>query len=209
MNEFGLDKGEWRDSNPLGLKMNKFMLNSPEWSIYLRRDVRFKCPDHFDQATEGYKSFGVVDCSCLGLGVAVSASIIPCRVSRGRRAEIGSLDGEVRDMPGYMDFNQDVIHFPRAVVPQVNDFVLQCEWNTKAQKIDKPSPRARPIRIHSIYIIRLINAHFQREVSHFSCGVETINLHADQMNTLILSKLTNLPVIDVDKAWEQIAYWKD
>ena len=209
MNDWDLDKGEWRDSKPYGSKIHDYLMMYPEWSIYLRKDYRFKCTDHYDQETESFKSFGTVDCACMGLGVAVSAFIVPVRNSRGRWAEIGAVDGEVRDMPGYMDLNQDVMHFPRAVLPQVNDIVLQCEWNTGAQKITKFPPRSRPIRIHSIYIIRLINSHFQRELSHFSCGVETIQLHADQMNSLILNKLTNLPVVDVEQTWQQISYWSD
>ncbi len=134
--------------------------------------------------------------------------IVPCRVSRGRWAEISAGDGP-RDIPGYLDTNQDVIHFPRAVLPQVNDFVLQCEWNTQSQKITKFPPRARPIRIHSIYIIRLVNAHFQRELSHFSCGVETLNIQSHLMNALIPNKLTNIPVMDPEQTWQQNSYWQD
>jgi hypothetical protein len=143
----------------------------------------------------------------MGLGVAVSAFIVPCRVSRGRTAEIAPIDGQVRDAPGMIDLNQDVVHFPRSVLPQANDIVLQCEWNTQSQKIHKFPPRARPIRIHSIYVIRLINSHFQRELSHFSCGVESLNIQTDLLNSLLLTKLTNLTVIDVDKTWQQISYW--
>jgi hypothetical protein len=208
-NEWGLEKGEWRDSNPFGTKVQNYIMTYPEWSIYLRRDTRFKCENHFDQATETPKSFGETDCWCWGLGTAVSGSIVPCRVSRGRNAEITPLDGEVREAPGYIDYNQDVVHFPRAVLPQVNDLILQCEWTTSSQKITAPHPRSRPVRIHSIYIIRLINAHFQRELSHFSCGVETLNIEAGIMNSLIPEKLVNLPVLDVEQTWQQISYWSD
>lgn len=208
MNDWNIGYGEWRDSEPFGHKIHNYIMKYPEWSIYIRKDHKFKCEEHFDLATDTALSFGNIDCWCWGLGVAVSAMIVPCRVSRGRSAEIGSLDGEVRDMPGYLDFNQDIMHFPRAVLPQVNDVVLQCEWNVLPQKAASFLPRPRPIRIHSIYIIRLINTHFQREISHFSCGVETLNVQYDYYDSLILDKLSHLPVMNVEDSWNRIDYWK-
>lgn len=206
MSEWKLDKGEWRDSNPYGKRISDHILEYPEWGIYLRRDTRFKCPEHYSEVTESYKSFGQVDHWCMGLGVAVSGSIVPCSMSRGRNAEIGPLAGTVKDFPGYMDMFHDVAHFPREVLPQINDLLLLCEWNVPAQKIDKFT-KARPIRVHSIYIIRQINSYFKRELSHFSCGVESLDINVYVVSQLVQSKLTNLPVINVEKTWRQNSYW--
>lgn len=207
MNEWGLDNGEWRDSNPHGKKVHDFIMTYPEWAIYIRRDPRFKCPDHWDESAESFHSFGDTSCWCWGLGVAVTGTIIPTKFSRGRTAEINPLDGEVKNIPGFVDITQDVIHMPRGIYPQVNDIVLCCEWNTRAQKVNLTPPKARPIRIHSIYVIRQINSYFQRELSHLSCGCETYHIQEQLANNLILNKLINLPVMDVEQTWQQISYW--
>lgn len=208
-NEWDISLGEWRDSNPYGKRIHDNIITYPEWCIYLRKDPRFKCPDHWGEEELSFKSFGLVDCWCWGLGVAVTGSIVPCKVTRGRNAEIGGIGGELKDQPGFLDFFQDVIHFPRGVYPQINDIVLYCEWNTKAQKVNKFPPRARPIRIHSIYVIRQINSYFLRELSHLSCGVESHEIQMDIVNSMIENKFTNLPIMNVDDAWkENEGYWR-
>jgi len=207
MNDWGISKGDWRDSNPYGKRIHENIMTYPEWGIYLRRDLRFRCPLHWNDEAESLKSFGNVDCWCWGLGVGVSGTIVPCKISRGRNAEINPSLGEIKMEPGYLDFFRDVVHFPRGVLPQINDIILYCEWNTKAQKIDKFPPKARPIRIHSIYIIKQINSYFQRELSHLSCGIESLNIQGDLMNSLILNKLTNLSVWDSEETWNQVSYW--
>lgn len=208
MDEFNIDYGHWRDSKPHGHRVQDFIMTYPEWAIYLRRDMRFKCPNHWDQASESPKSFNTpesVSCQCWGFGVLVSGSIVPSKVSRGRNAELGSSPGEIKDMPGYLDYFRDVIHFPRQVLPQINDLVIFCEWNTKTQKIDKFPPTARPIRVHSVYIIRQVNSYFHRELSHLSCGVESHNIQADLINSLISTRFANLPVLNPDTTWTP--YW--
>ena len=87
------------------------------------------------------------------------------------------------------------------------DIVLQCEWNTPPQKISL-NPSARPIRIHTVYILRLTNAHFQRELSHISCGAETLGINSSLMNELLITKLGNLPVFDGTDTWkDKTNFW--
>lgn len=207
MNEWNLGHGEWRDSNPYGRKIQDFVEEYSEWVIYLRKDNRFKCPEHFDEATETSKSFGSIDCWCMGLGMSVSGAIVPCKISRGRNAEIRTLQNdENRDVPGYIDYTQDVIHFPRAVYPNTNDIVLLPEWTTHPQKITS-FPKGRPVRIHSIYIIKQINTYYQREVGYFSCGSDSLQIQADLINSLVIPKLSNLPILNIENTWKQISYW--
>lgn len=211
MSEWDLGKGQWRDSKPFGFKMTEFIEQYAEWVVYLRKDNRFKCPEHYDQATSTLKSFGDISCYCWGLGVAVSAMIVPSRITRGRTT--AAMEGAVRDMPGYFETDEQMIHFPRAVLPKENDIVLVCEWNNPTNKI--PSyphhlpAKSRPVRISSIYMIKQINSHYQRELSHFSCAVESHAITANLMDSFIQNKLTNLPVLNTGDTWQQYSYWSD
>lgn len=211
MSEWDLGKGQWRDSKPFGFKMNEFINQYAEWAVYIRKDARFKCPEHYDQPTDTYKSFGDINCYCWGLGVAVSAIIVPSRITRGRTTQ--AMEGAVRDMPGYFETDEQMAHLPRSVLPKENDFLLMCEWNNPVNKI--PSyphhlpAKSRPIRIYSIYIIKQIQSHYQRELSHFSCAIESQAISTDLVNSWINNKLTNLPVLDTDSTWQQYSYWSE
>ncbi len=205
MDEWGLDKGEFRDSDPYGKRVQKYIMENCEWIIYLRKDHRFKCPTHWSLSSESPSTFDPT-CDCWGFGEKITATIVPSRITRGRSAEVDFMGGSVHDIPGYMPNYKDVIHFPRAVAPQANDIILCCEWNIKAQYLNRV-PRPRPVGIHSIYMIKQINSHFQRELALFSCGMEAFEIDLDHMKALIPEKLTNLSVLDVDTSWQQNSYW--
>ncbi len=207
MNEWDINLGDWRDSKSYGSKIQDFIEEYPEWVVYLRRDTRFKCPLHFDEATETYKSFSYTDCFCMGLGVAVSGSIVPCKISRGRNAEIRTLQNdESREVPGYIDYTQDVIHLPRAVYPKAGDIVMTCEWTSHPQRISS-FPKGRPIRVHSIYVIKQVNSYFQREVGYYSCGSDSLQIQYDLLDSSLLTRLGNLPFLNVQETWKNSQYW--
>lgn len=205
MNDWNLGKGEWRDSNPMGKRVQEFILENCEFVIYLRKDHKFKCPIHWSGPSDS-PNLVDIDCWCWGFGEKISATIVPARLSRGRNAEVGFMDGSVKDIPGYLPTFTDVIHFPRPVAPQVNDVILCCEWNVKAQYIDRV-PKPRPVAIHSIYMIKQINPYFQRELGWFSCGSESFEIEQDHIDQLISDKLINLSVMDVVSEWQQNSYW--
>ena len=206
-NEWQITKGDWRNSNPLGKKINDFILQDPEWAIYLRKEHRFPCPQHYDHSTETAKTFELVDCTCMGFGVKTIAQIIPCKISRGKNAEVDPQGGIARDLPGYLAMFSDVVHFPKGAYPRNQDIVMTAEWDVPISKIKAHAPSPRPVRIGSIYIIKIINAYYQRELSHFSCGMENLEIESDMADNLIPKMLTNLPVMEVDTVWQQNSYW--
>lgn len=205
MSEWDLRPGDWRDSNPLGYGLQGFMEDWVEYVLYLRLDSRFKCPEHFSQATESRITLDV-SCDCWGLGIKPLAQIAPARLSRGG-SEMGSKRGDKIIEPGSMDFSTDVAHFSRAVAPKIRDYVLICEWNKRHQDIPK-FPVARPTRITSIYLIKEINPHHQRELGWFSCGLDLVEFDRNLLNQIIKTKLSGLSVIDTAATWNSVKdYW--
>ena len=198
--------GDWRDSIPYGEKIKEHILTYPQWAIYVRRDERFKCPLHYSEEAESFESFGQVDCFCWGLGVKLSTSLIPTKLSLGT-GEINPKKVEIKHALGFLDFWNDVVYTPREVSPQINDIIIYCEWNTSSQYVNRWPPIARPIRLSSIYVIKQINSHFQREISFCECGVEGYNIQNDMMNRLLPEKLTNLKVFDVN--FDIPTYWSE
>lgn len=203
-NEWQIGKGEWRDNSPLGERMQDFITTFPEYVIYIRKDHRFKCPKHWSNTTETPTTLDV-NCDCWGFGEKVTASIVPCRLSRGE-ARMDHRDGDLKQMPGFIGSWRDIVHFPRAVCPETNDIVMCCTWNVKFQDIPKV-PRPRPIDAHSIYLIRELNPQFQRELAWQSCGMKGFDIESDHIQKLINLKFDNLKVLEVDSSWPQKFYW--
>lgn len=206
MNEWDLTKEDWRDSRPLGRKIQNFIEENPQYVIYLRKDPRFPCSRHYNQATET-PTFSDYSCTeCWGFGVKMSGIIVPSRISMGANADISPKDGYIRGGPGYLTDYTVAVHFPRAVCPKQKDLILVCEWNKPSQKIIQ-APYGRPIRIASIYMIQQIQDHFMRELAWFSCGVKSLDIIADHVDSLLIPRLSNLDVLDVETTWKQDSYW--
>lgn len=203
-NEWDISKGEWRDASPLGMRIEDFILEWPEFIIYLRKDNRFPCPKHYSQSSESVSTLDI-DCDCLGFGVKTTAAIVPCRLSRGD-ARMDHRDGDNRQMLGFIGSWRDIVHFPRAVAPVENDIVIVCSWNVPMNKI-LTAPNPRPVVAHSIYLIRELNSQFQRELGWFSCGIKGFDIAQDQMDKLVYQKFGNLPILEEESSWPQRSYW--
>lgn len=208
-NEWGLIQGEWKDGNSdLNRKLEGFILQNPEWVIYLRRDDRFKCPQHWDQASETVAAFGDVTCSfCRGLGVKTTLEVVPCRLERDR-GTMAPVDGSMRDGPGYIDMNDVVADFPRWIAPDVNDMFIVAEWECHPSQIPR-LPRVKAIRIEEIYRIKKTNAHWEREVAVINCGVELFPLERQKARDLIesTSKIIIRRGDEMDAPWKQGSWW--
>ena len=204
--DWSLDKGTWRDNSPIGKRIQDFIMKYPEWLILLRRDERFPCIEHHDFATKSRSSFSGTCDFCLGFGVKVLPQIVPCRVSRGRFAEISSKDEALVSEPGMVPNFTDVAHFPRIVLPQINDILISAEWDKKTTDLFKV-PYARPVRFNSIWTIRNQEHHTQREVSWISCGLKSYEINDFQLAEIIPSHLRNLKVIDLKGSWDSETFW--
>lgn len=200
-NEWEISRASWRDNCPHGAQIQDFIAQFPEWMVYVRKDPRFKCSLHYHPASESHTGFTTA-CSCMGFGTKVSLNLVPIHISRGRMAEISAIDGSTREFPGYLMNNQDVAHIPRAVYPQPNDFLIGCEWDKPTQSLD--TNRGRVTRIHSIYMIKQINAQFQREVAFYSCGIDSLDFDLGKFQELI-PLFSNLEILDL--SWKQDNYW--
>lgn len=206
MSEWDLVPEQWRDSDPMGRKIENFIYENNQYLVYIRKDQRFPCQDHYKQSNET-AIFPTVSCDyCWGFGVKTTAAIVPARLSLGRTANIGPNDGFVRGVPGYLTDYTTVAHFPRAVAPNQKDLVLVCGWNKPTQHIATP-PYGRPLKIFSIYMIQQVQDYFMRELSWYSCGLKTLDAIGDHIDNLIIPRLSNLDVLETHTSWKQNSYW--
>jgi len=210
-NEWGMGKGAWKDSMPLGLDTQEFILQNPQWVLYMRRDTRFVCPHHRDPATLSAKLLDAPCTICFGTGVKVDPMIVPCRISLGQ-PRITHRETELRTMPGWLEYYVAAADFPRAVMPQNEDQILVCEWDKPSQVLGE-YPRARVIRIANIYCIKQVNDYFERELSHYSVGLEAQNHDLGRL-AMHLPVLRNVPIMNLDRnplsdngQWRAQNYW--
>lgn len=199
------DDGEmsYRENSPLGEKVQDFILENCEYVLYLRKDKRFHCPAHWDQATLTAKHTTQYCPTCLGLGNLTIPQIIPARISHFD-AQVTTRSSDNRYMPGYMENINSVLHVPRAVYPELEDIFLTGEWDKPAQKLGQ-KPVGKLLRIADIYIIRRTREWFEREVSSFSCGVERI----ESLRTVLehqIPQIQNASILEVNP-WKRQSFW--
>lgn len=201
-----LTRGGGRVDNwPLGWDAENFILDNCQYVVYIRKDPRFFCTQHWDQATQSPRITQAHCPVCWGFGHKVTVSIVPSRISLGE-AKVSPKVTDLRTEIGFVEYYESSVFFPRAVRPALEDLVLICEWNCRAQDIGKV-PHPRVINVSTIYEIKQINDRFERELSWFSCGVEGAEVHRLKFD-LGLPYMTNLWVLDTLTSWsEQTNFW--
>lgn len=124
---------------------------------------------------------------CLGTGYAVSRELTPGRIFSG--GPVGEREGLMLKDPGYIFQGGETLYFPRQVAPKELDIVCQCEYNVPVSEIGA-DPRARPLSLTSIYLIKIVYYPTQRESGFVICGAEpytndfrTIESFLPQMNS--------------------------
>jgi hypothetical protein len=203
MSEWNVGRGSWKDGMPLGASAEDFLLENAQWVIYFRKDHRFPCPTCYDMSTQSRISVGY-DCeTCFGFGKKVDPILVPARISFGP-PKVTSREADIRQNPGYIEFFSAEIDFPRAVKPKLEDLVLVCEWSKPTQQLGKP--RARPLSITSIYVIKQVNDYFERELSWYGCGAEAYDLEMHLLEEQ-LPRLVNLPILDVTSNFQARKFW--
>jgi len=201
--EWNLGGTSWKDSNPFGLQAENFIWDNPNWAIYFRKDQRFKCPGHYSISKQSSFTFNEYCPKCLGFGIYTTAMIIPVRVNLGQ-AKLSVRSSDMRLLPGFMEHYVTTLDFPRNAKPQLEDVVLFCDWNKNYQDVPRP-PVGRPLNVTSIYLVKSLNDHIERELGWFDTGVEGFDYNEDWANTYI-PHLVNLPVLQKE-VWPQEIYW--
>lgn len=199
-----ITRGGGRDNNPLGWDAEQFILENCQYLLYLRKDDRFFCRDHWDWATASVKQVTSYCPVCLGFGYKTDAQVVPARISLGL-VDISARVGNQRLSPGQVEYFTSWAHFPRKIKPRLEDIVIVGEWDRPAQELGN-YPRARCLRASSIYMIKQINDRFERELAFFSCGLEAGDHLQDKIN-LLMPYLTDVPVIQTEDSWKQKSYW--
>lgn len=203
-NPWKLNQTNWKDSSPLGQHVEEFILENPQWVLYLRREPRFVCPDHWDVVTVNRK-LGTPPCAlCWGLGVRVYPIIVPSRIQLGM-TNMGATEGDLLVNPGYIDRFYTAIDFPRAVKPKLEDLILTCEWDKPTQQLGQ-YPRARILRFNSIYQIKQVNDHFERELSWYSCGVRDFEVERQVLDNMIPS-ISSIRILRPEDIRQAKKFW--
>lgn len=203
MNDWGVKKGNWKDSSPIGSHARDFIDENCQFSLYLRRDARFKCPDHF--SAEGQSSLAVnkVDAFCWGTGVKIIPQIVPCRFDFGGTS-ISPRESDIRQDPGFIQYFKAVVFFPRIVKPQLEDLICIVEWDKPTQSISN-STKPRILNITDVFLIKQINNHFERELSFFGCGLEEYGINSDRFSKAV-NLVSNIKVLESGGEWQK-SYW--
>lgn len=194
----------WKDANPLGKFAERFILENPQWVLYLRRDWRFPCPYHYSEAGQS-GTVHLTECSvCYGLGVRTIPQVVPARINY-ESAMPSSSEGDMRMGPGYLSRFIFTVDVPRWVYPSTGDFILICEWDKPAQQI-ATEPVAKPIRLDTALAIRQTNPHFEREIGWVECGCESVDLRGDLLSSL-LPRISGFEVLKETWQQDQKSYW--
>ena len=170
----GWSNKNWKDSNPLGKKAEKFLRENADYCIYLHSNSDSYCPEHFDIA--GGVSPKIFDedllCKkCWGTGKIVKAEIVPARIV----IDSGTGQSDYRFAPGYVTSNLITGFFPRKVKPDLHDIVISVEWNIPVQSV--PSDRnRRPLRVSSIMQVVNVFERFEREVSFIGTTLQSYDI---------------------------------
>ena len=185
MNQPSLSSNEWNlstnpspNSDPLGIEAQNFIYENCQWVVYFRKDPRFLCTAHYDLARQSKEDYNIKFCpKCWGLGIATTPQIVPARVILGR-ANLSVRQTDSRLEPGYIAYNTANIDFPRNVRPALEDIVLVCDWNKTSESI-ATYPTGRPLNIVDMYLIKVVNTHYERESAWSNCGAEKVNYLRD------------------------------
>ena len=176
MSEWGLRSEDWKDDNPIGQDATAFILENPEWLLYLRKDHRFYCPKHWDVKTKGPIALRPnEECKiCYGFGIKIDPMLIPCRVTRSP-IKASSKEGDIRLEPGYNEFFHWQIDTPREVKPNLEDIVGFCEFHTPTNRIGE-LPYIDVKSIQNTFLVKQINPNYERQLSWFSVSLEIFDL---------------------------------
>lgn len=199
-----LSRGSWKDNNPLGWDAENFILDNCQYVVYVRKDPRFACVRHWDEATQSPKVLEEHCPTCWGFGRKVDFSLVPARITLGP-AKVSPKITDLRTDAGLVEYYESAVHFPRKVCPRNEDLVLVCEFDTPAQELHY-AKRPRVVRVATIYLIKQINDRFERELAFYSCGVEGAEVERSRIERG-LPYLRNLEVLETLDTWTQSNYW--
>lgn len=203
-NEWNLQAGAWKDGNSeFGRRLEDQIMRNPEWVLHMRRDERFRCPDHWDQPTGTTNSTGAECPFCYGFGTKVSFEINPCRIERDR-GTMGPQEGEQRQYLGWINVDTVIADFPRWVRPSEQDLIVVCEWTVPTTEI-VGGKYLKPDRVVDVYQIKKVNAHFERELALFNCGLELYPIEDRRLREVI----NRLPALKANrgKEWRPGSFW--
>lgn len=203
-NLWQMGPGSWKDNYPIGRDAEQFILENCQFLLYLRMDRRFKCPEHWDESSSSVKNIHQYCDVCKGFGFKTSAACVPSRVTYDA-AHVSNRETELRLPPGYMEYFNAVVHFPRKIRPASEDVIAICEWSMPTQRLHSV-PTARILKATSVMAIKQINDRFERELAFYSCGVELMP-HLQSKLDLLVPHLTQVPVTHVQDTWKQNSFW--
>lgn len=203
--DWQMAKASWKDSKPLGKAVQDFIFENVEWVLFLRRDQRFPCLDCYDFSRAAQRSDMSTCPNCWGTGVKITPTVIPCRLSRGD-AQISFREGDFRVAPGFIDRFSVTGDVPRAIKPQLEDFLIVCEWPIATQRIGKEK-QIKPLSFNSIYLVKQINDHYERELGWFNLGLRVFELDKEENSKPLLSA-QNIEIMTEEKVrWSTKSYW--
>ena len=177
--------------------INDFILSNPEWIIYLRKDQRFRCIKHWDFKTGTLVDLkpGEICTDCYGFGYKITPMVVPCRFTRSPAKSTGRT-GDMRLEGGYTQYYHQQIDFPKEIKPELEDIVLTCEFKAQSTAIGDLN-YCGVLRVINGFLIKQVNANYEREISWFSCGVEVFNSRQTTLSNLP-KVLTSVPVLNFD-----------
>lgn len=141
-----------------------FIKKHPNWMVYIRKNTKFKCPDCYNEPTQGPD----ITCkTCFGLGYQITFEKHPVR-----RVIPATIAQNQIEPFGYLAKYRSIIYTPRYFYPKSKDVYLEVEWDSN---IDNIQIYGRPIRVISAFQIDQQIAFREDEVTFFGCGCDTFN----------------------------------
>lgn len=174
--DWDLSKSNWKASHPLGKAAEQFILENPEWVVYLRRNHRFPCITCYDFSSRSVNSNTLLCSSCFGTGYNLTKIITPVRFWAG--GQISTREQDVLDDAGNIARWPDTVAVCRELYPEEGDMILRAQWNVSTREIGT-NPKAKPVRFIASMLVRLVNVNYEQEVSFMQCGIRSYEVNID------------------------------
>jgi hypothetical protein len=150
--------------------INHFIEKYPNWMIYIRRNLKFKCINCYDTPSLNPDS----SCQeCFGLGYKITFEKHKVR----RVIRVQDAQSPLESF-GYLSKYRTIIYSPKDYYPKSKDLYLEVEWDKSLNLI---KTYGKPVNLIDTYQVDESIAFKESEVSFFGSGCGTYNFNIESM----------------------------
>jgi len=159
--------------------VDSILENNPTWVVYIRVDRRFPCKTCFSDR-KGSTQYECDD--CLGIGYVISKERLPVRLYVRRPENKRNNDTRIGIEE---EFGTRAI-FRAEDYPQIDDLIIEVEWNVPYTKVETMGQVAKVIRIHEIN--NVFTEYDAGKVVYHRTGLEAASVETKMFQKILQSR---------------------